>query len=50
MLPQASEHLPHLHLRIHVSVDGRQPVDWLLGGGGALAVRENTFLVIIECL
>lgn len=50
MFPQASEPLPHLHLRVHVSVDGRQPVDRLLGGGGALTIRENTFLVIIECL
>lgn len=49
-IPAGLRHLPHLHLWVHVSVDGRQPVDRLLRAGGALAIRENSFLVIIECL
>lgn len=40
--------LTHLHLRVHVSVDGRQPVD---GGQAAASPRasvEHPFLVLIE--
>lgn len=40
---------PHLHLGVHVAVDGRQPVDGWQAAAPSGAGMEHSFLVFIEC-
>lgn len=40
---------PHLHLGVHVAVDGRQPVDGWQAAAPSGAGMEHPFLVFIEC-